>query len=153
MGVMVFELWTDRAPKSAANFLKLAGQGFYDGTLFHRVERGFVIQGGDPNTRGGDPATWGQGGPGYQFEDEPVKGEYYKYSLAMANSGPNTNGSQFFVCTGDLIGRLPKRYNLFGRVVEGMPVADAMDAVPTRPVAGGMHSPVSAVKVIRMTVL
>ncbi|HVP39603.1 MAG TPA: peptidylprolyl isomerase [Candidatus Saccharimonadales bacterium] len=152
LGTMVFELWPDKAPKTVDNFLKLARQGFYDGTLFHRVESGFVIQGGDPNTKSGDPSTWGQGGPGYRFEDEPVQGDYVKYSLAMANSGPNTNGSQFFVCTSDLTNKLPKRYNLFGRVVEGTATVDAIDAVPTEVVLGGMHRPVTPVKVLRMTV-
>jgi cyclophilin family peptidyl-prolyl cis-trans isomerase len=153
MGTMVFELWPDKAPKSVANFLTLVGQGFYDGILFHRIERGFVIQGGDPNTKGPNVAGWGQGGPGYQFEDEPVKGEYVKYTLAMANAGPNTNGSQFFICTGDLTGRLPKQYNLFGRVVEGMPVVDAMDALETRAMPGGLHMPVKPPKIVKMAQL
>ncbi len=119
-GEMIFELHPDKAPKSVDNFLKLVRQGFYDGTLFHRVEPGFVIQGGDPLTRTDDARRWGTGGPGYSFEDEPVQGEYVKYALAMANAGPDTNGSQFFICLEDLTGRLPKQYNLFGIVVSGM---------------------------------
>jgi len=153
MGTMVFELWPDKAPKTVANFLKLVGSGYYDGILFHRIERGFCIQGGDPNTKNPDTDLWGQGGPGYKFEDEPVQGEYLKYSLAMANAGPNTNGSQFFICTGDLSGRLPKQYNLFGRVVDGLPVVDAMDAVETQVVAGGMHRPVKPPKIVKMSEL
>jgi peptidyl-prolyl cis-trans isomerase B (cyclophilin B) len=149
MGTMVFELWPDKAPKSVANFLKLVNQGYYDGILFHRIERGFCIQGGDPNTKTANMASWGQGGPGYAFEDEPVQGDYLKYSLAMANAGPNTNGSQFFICSATLTS-LPKLYNLFGRVSEGQAVADAMDAVETVN-AGGMHRPVKPPKIVKMT--
>jgi cyclophilin family peptidyl-prolyl cis-trans isomerase len=152
-GEMVFELFADKAPKSVANFLKLVREGYYDGTLFHRVEPGFVIQGGDPNTRDGHESTWGTGGPGYKFEDEPVQGEYVKYALAMANAGPNTNGSQFFVCTSDLRGSLPKKYNLFGRVAEGTATVDAIDAVEVETVAGGSHRPKAPVKVSKMTEL
>jgi len=153
MGDMTVELWPDKAPKTAANFLKLAKQGFYDGILFHRVERGFVIQGGDPNTKSGDPSTWGTGGPGYSFADEPVQGEYTKGTLCMANSGPDTNGSQFFICTADLIGSLPKKYNLFGRVVDGMETVDKINNVEVITVAGGMHRPVKPVKIIKMSVI
>ncbi|MBI5836665.1 MAG: peptidylprolyl isomerase [Candidatus Eisenbacteria bacterium] len=151
MGDMVVELFPEKAPKTVANFRKLVKQGFYDGILFHRVERGFVIQGGDPNTKSGDPNTWGTGGPGYQFEDEPVKDEYTKGTLCMANSGANTNGSQFFVCTADLIGSLPKKYNLFGRVVDGMETVDKINNVEVITVTGGMHRPVKPVKILRMT--
>ena len=151
MGTMVVELFPDKAPKTVDNFRKLVKQGFYDGILFHRVERGFVIQGGDPNTKSGDPSNWGTGGPGYQFEDEPVKDEYTKGTLCMANSGPNTNGSQFFICTADLVGSLPKKYNLFGRVVEGMDVVDQINNVDVIPVSGGMHRPVKPVKIVKMT--
>ncbi|HVP39604.1 MAG TPA: peptidylprolyl isomerase [Candidatus Saccharimonadales bacterium] len=150
-GEMVVELFPDKAPKTVANFLKLVREGFYDGTLFHRVESGFVIQGGDPNTRAGAPGTWGTGGPGYRFEDEPVQGEYVKGTLAMANAGPNSNGSQFFVCTSDLRGMLPKKYNLFGQVVEGMATVEAIDSVPVVAVPGGTHRPKEPVKVSRAT--
>ena len=153
MGEMTVELWPDKSPKAAENFLKLVKQGFYDGTLFHRVERGFVIQGGDPNTKSGDPSTWGLGGPGYTFPDEPVVGEYTKGTLCMANSGPNTNGSQFFVCTADLIGSLPKKYSLFGRVVEGMDTVDKINNTDVVPVSGGMHRPVKPIKVEKMSVV
>lgn len=98
LGTIEIELWPDKAPKTVENFVTLAKKGFYDGTLFHRVVPGFVIQGGDPLTK--EPAKkarWGSGGPGHEFADEPVKGEYQRGALAMANSGPNTNGSQFFV--------------------------------------------------------
>ena len=131
MGTIVMELYPDKAPKSVENFVKLAKQKFYDGTLFHRVVPGFVIQGGDPLTK--DPAKkrkWGSGGPGYEFADEPVKGDYGRGAVAMANSGKNTNGSQFFICVANLAGQLPKKYNLFGQVTKGMEVADKIVAAP-----------------------
>ncbi len=131
LGTIELELWPDKAPKTVENFVTLAKKGFYDGTLFHRVVPGFVIQGGDPLTK--EPAKkarWGSGGPGHEFADEPVKGEYQRGALAMANSGPNTNGSQFFICVQDLSRSLPKKYNLFGKVTKGMEVVDAIVAVP-----------------------
>jgi peptidyl-prolyl cis-trans isomerase B (cyclophilin B) len=131
LGTIEMELYPDKAPKTVDNFVKLAKKGFYDGTLFHRVVPGFVIQGGDPLTK--DPAQkarWGSGGPGKEFADEPVKGEYMKGSVAMANSGPDTNGSQFFICTESLYGKLPKKYNLFGQVTQGMDVVAKIVAVP-----------------------
>ncbi|TMF90504.1 MAG: peptidylprolyl isomerase [Chloroflexi bacterium] len=103
------------APNTVNNFVFLARNQFYDGLKFHRVETNFVIQGGDPK---GD----GTGGPGYQFKDEPVTGEYTTGAVAMANSGPNTNGSQFFICTVDDSKKLQKLYNLFGYVQSGMDV-------------------------------
>ena len=103
------------APLTVNNFVFLARNQFYDGLKFHRVEANFVIQGGDPK---GD----GTGGPGYQFKDEPVGGEYTAGAVAMANSGPNTNGSQFFICTVDDSKKLQKLYNLFGYVQSGMDV-------------------------------
>ena len=130
-GTIELELWPSKAPKTVENFLKIARKGDFDGTLFHRVVPGFVIQGGDPLTK--DPAKrsrWGSGGPGYKFDDEPVKGEYARGTLAMANSGPNTNGSQFFICFADLKGQLPKKYNLFGRVTKGMDVVDRIVSAP-----------------------
>jgi cyclophilin family peptidyl-prolyl cis-trans isomerase len=117
-------LFTEDAPKAANNFLDLARKGFYDGVIFHRVVPGFVIQ-------GGDPTGTGRGGPGYQFDDEPFKGDYDRGTLAMANAGPNTNGSQFFICLADLRGRLPKNYTIFGRVTNGMDVVDAIAAGAT----------------------
>ena len=113
------QIFADDAPKAANNFLDLARKGFYDGVIFHRVVPGFVIQ-------GGDPTGTGRGGPGYQFEDESFKGDYDRGTLAMANAGPNTNGSQFFICLADLGGRLPKSYTIFGRVTKGMDVVDAI---------------------------
>ncbi len=103
------------APQSVNNFVFLARNGFYDGLTWHRVVEGFVIQGGDPQGTG-------QGGPGYTFSDEPVRSDYIKGCVAMANSGPNTNGSQFFICTAD-DSSLPKQYNLFGYVQTGLDVA------------------------------
>lgn len=130
LGTIVMELYPDKAPKTVENFVKLTKEGFFDGTLFHRIVLGFVIQGGDPLTK--DPAKkdlWGTGGPGSSFADEPVKGDYIRGAVAMANSGPNTNGSQFFICVKDLTGRLGKQYNLFGQVTKGMDVADKIVAV------------------------
>ena len=102
------------APNTVNNFVVLTRNHFYDGLTFHRVVAGFVIQGGDPQGTG-------QGGPGYQFADEPVQGDYTPGCVAMANAGPNTNGSQFFVCTANDT-QLPKQYNLFGQVTKGMDV-------------------------------
>ena len=102
-----------------ADLVTLATDGFYDGLTFHRVEPGFVIQGGCPEGSG-------RGGPGWRFADEPVQGEYTRGAIAMANAGPDTNGSQFFVCLENLSGRLPKNYNLFGHVIEGLDVVDAI---------------------------
>lgn len=112
-GDIVMDLDPKLAPNTVNNFVALARDGYYDGLTFHRVEPGFVIQGGCPEGTG-------RGGPGYKFADEPVKGDYTQGAVAMANAGPDTNGSQFFVCLEDLSGRLPKQYNLFGHVVEGM---------------------------------
>ena len=127
------DLFTESAPKSTANFIALAKKGFYDDVIFHRVIPGFVIQGGDGEF--GKKASLntgrvGTGGPGYKFEDEPVKGDYTRGSLAMANSGANTNGSQFFICVKDLMGQLPKSYNLFGMVTKGMDVVDQIVSAP-----------------------
>lgn len=113
-GTIEFELFADKAPKTVSNFVYLAENKFYDGLNFHRVVPGFVIQGGDPNGTGA-------GGPGYQFEDEKVVDEYKAGTVAMANSGSNTNGSQFFICIEDQ-SSLPKLYNLFGQVLSGMDV-------------------------------
>ena len=133
IGDIDVELFTESAPKATQNFVDLANKGFYDDVIFHRVIPGFVIQGGDGEF--GKKATLnagrvGTGGPGYKFADEPVKGNYTKGALAMANAGPNTNGSQFFICTDDLTGRLPKNYTLFGQVTRGLDVVDKIVSAP-----------------------
>lgn len=117
-GTIVMDLDPRLAPTTVNNFVHLAREGYYTGLTFHRVEPGFVIQGGCPEGTG-------RGGPGYRFADEPVLGEYSKGAVAMANAGPNTNGSQFFICLSNLSGRLPKQYNLFGHVVDGIDTVDA----------------------------
>ncbi len=136
-GDIVVELDDIGAPKAAGNFVKLAKQGFYDGVIFHRTIPGFVIQGGDgefgrvdEKGRIGNQGRVGSGGPGYRFDDEPVVGDYERGTLAMANAGPNTNGSQFFICHQDLRGKLPKSYTLFGRVLSGLDVVDAIATAP-----------------------
>jgi cyclophilin family peptidyl-prolyl cis-trans isomerase len=113
-GIIEFEFLTSEAPKTVSNFVYLTELGYYNGLTFHRVEPGFVVQGGDPN---GD----GRGGPGYRFEDEPVVRAYDQGIVAMANAGPNTNGSQFFIMLADN-STLPKNYTIFGKVVKGMDV-------------------------------
>jgi peptidyl-prolyl cis-trans isomerase B (cyclophilin B) len=117
-GVIVMDLDPQLAPASVNNFVGLARSGYYDGLTFHRVVPDFVIQGGCPEGTG-------RGGPGYQWADEPVQGEYTLGAVAMANAGPNTNGSQFFICIDDCTRKLSKDYNLFGHVVEGVEVAQA----------------------------
>jgi cyclophilin family peptidyl-prolyl cis-trans isomerase len=133
IGDIEVELYDESAPKAAKNFADLARKGYYDGVIFHRVIPGFVIQGGDGQF--GKKASLevgrvGQGGPGYKFEDEPVQGDYVRGTLAMANSGPNTNGSQFFIVHQDLTGKLPKQYTLFGIVTRGMDVVDTIANAP-----------------------
>ena len=123
-GAIHVELLDDQAPETVGNFTKLAGEGFYDGLTFHRVIEGFMIQGGCPR---GD----GTGGPGYQFADEPSALELpvQRGALAMANAGPDTNGSQFFIVTADECSWLNGKHAVFGRVTEGMDVADAISVV------------------------
>jgi cyclophilin family peptidyl-prolyl cis-trans isomerase len=131
-GGIEIELSATSAPKAAANFIELARKGFYDGVVFHRLVPGFVIQGGDGEYGHNDRLDRGRlgtGGPGYKFADEPFEGDYLRGAVAMANAGPNTNGSQFFICLDDLSGgRLPKKYTLFGHVTKGMDVVDAIAA-------------------------
>ncbi|MEY2461368.1 MAG: peptidyl-prolyl cis-trans isomerase [Acidimicrobiaceae bacterium] len=115
-GPIVMELDPKLAPNTVNHFVALARDGFYDGLTFHRVVPDFVIQGGDPEGTG-------RGGPGYKWADEPVKGEYTVGAVAMANAGPNTNGSQFFICIDDCQRKLDKAYNLFGYVIDGVDVA------------------------------
>ena len=132
-GQIEADLFIEGAPKATANFVKLAKAGFYDDVIFHRVIPGFMIQGGDGEF--GKKATLntgrvGTGGPGYKFDDEPFKGDYDRGTLAMANSGKNTNGSQFFICHADYAGRLPKSYTIFGMVTRGLEVVDAIASAP-----------------------
>jgi cyclophilin family peptidyl-prolyl cis-trans isomerase len=131
-GAIEIELHIESAPKAAANFVELARKGYYDGVVFHRLVPGFVIQGGDGeygHVDRLDRGRLGTGGPGYKFADEPFEGDYVRGAVAMANAGPNTNGSQFFICLADLSGgRLPKKYTLFGHVTKGLDVVDAIAA-------------------------
>lgn len=137
-GDIEVDLFDESAPKTTANFLKLAADGFYDDVVFHRVIPGFVIQGGDGEfgkKSSLDGNRVGTGGPGYRFDDEriPPSADYHRGTLAMANAGPNTNGSQFFICHADLAGRLPKSYTIFGQVTKGLDVVDAIAAGRTGP--------------------
>ena len=121
-GAIEMELYPDDAPKTVENFLKLARDGFYDGVIFHRVIPDFMIQ-------GGDPTGTGTGGPGYQFEDEFNEHRVERGALAMANAGPNTNGSQFFIVTAEATPWLDGKHTVFGRVTSGMDVADRISQV------------------------
>lgn len=127
MGTLTIALDPSSSPKTVNNFVSLARYHYYDGLTFHRVIQGFVLQGGCPEGSG-------RGGPGYRFEDElPKPGRYELGSLAMANAGPNTNGSQFFVISGPSGVNLPPAYALFGKVVKGLDLVDQMEKVPTGP--------------------
>ena len=121
------------------NFAFLAGEGFYDGVIFHRTINGFMIQGGDPEGTG-------RGGPGYQFADEPVDKQYSRGTLAMANAGPNTNGSQFFICHADVA--LPPSYTIFGKLTDGESALDAIATAPT----GANDRPLDPVTINSLTV-
>jgi cyclophilin family peptidyl-prolyl cis-trans isomerase len=132
-GTIQVEFFPEDAPVTVNNFVCLAEDGYFNNTPFHRIVKGFVIQ-------GGDPTGTGSGGPGYKFADEPVKRDYERGTLAMANAGPNTNGSQFFIVLDDLRGKLPKNYTIFGRVTEGMDVVDAIASTPTRTGRSGENS-------------
>jgi cyclophilin family peptidyl-prolyl cis-trans isomerase len=123
-GDIGLELFDDDAPKTVANFRKLAGDGFYDGIIFHRVIRDFMIQSGCPQGTG-------TGGPGYTFEDEINQHKVVRGALAMANAGPNTNGSQFFIVTTDSAPWLDGKHTVFGRVTAGMDAVDAIESLPT----------------------
>jgi cyclophilin family peptidyl-prolyl cis-trans isomerase len=125
-GAIELELHDDDAPATVANFRKLAGEGFYDGIVFHRVIPDFMIQ-------GGDPTGTGSGGPGYTFEDEFNDHPVARGALAMANAGPNTNGSQFFIVTADACPWLDGKHTVFGQVTSGMDVVDAISQVETGP--------------------
>ena len=125
-GAIEVELHDADAPKTVENFRKLAGESFYDGVIFHRVITDFMIQ-------GGDPTGTGSGGPGYQFEDEFNDHPVVRGALAMANAGPGTNGSQFFIVTADACPWLDGKHTVFGRVTSGMDVVNAIDQVETGP--------------------
>ena len=131
MGDITIELFPKDAPKTVENFVKLSRDGFYNGTKFHRVIKGFMIQGGDPKSKDDDWSDDGTGGPGYQFEDEINLHELVRGVIAMANSGPNTNGSQFFIVTADATPWLDGRHTAFGRVIAGMESVDKIENVPT----------------------
>jgi peptidylprolyl isomerase len=125
MGTLVIALDPIKAPKTVNSFVFLARYRYYEGIICHRIIQGFVIQ-------GGDPTGTGSGGPGYKYADElPKAGQYEIGSLAMANAGPNTNGSQFFIISGPSGVKLPPSYSLFGKVVKGLDVVEAMQNVPT----------------------
>ncbi len=143
-GDITLQLDGDKTPKTVENFITLAQKDFYNNTIFHRVIAGFMIQGGDPKGTG-------SGGPGYRFDDEPFEGEYLRGTIAMANAGPNTNGSQFFIMHKDYA--LPKNYVIFGRVTQGIEVVDAIATSPVSVSASGEKSkPVDPVKVLSVTV-
>jgi cyclophilin family peptidyl-prolyl cis-trans isomerase len=123
-GPVELELFEGEAPKTVENFRKLAEDGFYDGVIFHRIIPDFMIQ-------GGDPTGTGRGGPGYQFEDEFNQHKVDRGALAMANAGPNTNGSQFFIVTTDAAPWLDGKHTVFGRVTSGLEVADTISQLPS----------------------
>jgi len=123
-GTISFELFDEDAPETVANFRKLAGENFYDGIIFHRIIPDFMIQGGDPDGTG-------MGGPGYSFKDEINSHKVVRGALAMANAGPNTNGSQFFIVTIESAPWLDGKHTVFGQVTDGMDTVDAIEAVPT----------------------
>jgi len=138
-GTIVIELFDEDAPKTVENFRKLATDGFYDGVIFHRVIPDFMIQGGDPDGTG-------RGGPGYTFEDEINDHKIVRGTFAMANAGPNTNGSQFFLVTAEATPHLDGKHTAFGRVVEGMNAVDAIEGVKT----GAGDRPVDPPKIERI---
>ena len=138
-GTMTAKLFASEAPRTVNNFVFLANEGFYTDVIFHRVISGFMIQ-------GGDPTGTGTGGPGYRFDDEPVSREYKRGTLAMANAGPNTNGSQFFVMHADY--PLPPNYTIFGQLSAGEEVIDAIAAAPK----GAEDRPVDPVSIKSVTI-
>jgi cyclophilin family peptidyl-prolyl cis-trans isomerase len=139
-GTIGLELFDEDAPKTVANFKKLAGEGFYDGLIFHRVIKDFMIQGGCPQGTG-------TGGPGYEFEDEINEHKIVRGALAMANAGPNTNGSQFFLVTTEAAPWLDGKHTVFGRVTDGMDVVDVIEATET----GAGDRPVSDQRIESIT--
>ena len=140
-GALAIELYDEDAPITVANFKKLAGDGFYDGLIFHRVIRDFMIQGGCPQGTG-------TGGPGYQFEDEFNDHKIVRGALAMANAGPNTNGSQFFLVTTPEAPWLDGKHTVFGQITEGLDVVDKIEAQPT----DGRDRPKDDIKIESLTI-
>ena len=128
-GDIVLELFSADAPKTVENFIKLSKSGFYNGTKFHRVIKGFMIQGGDPNSKDDDWSDDGMGGPGYKFEDEINSHKLARGTLAMANAGANTNGSQFFVITAESTPWLDGKHTAFGKVLSGLDIVDKIESV------------------------
>lgn len=147
LGEMTADLFVKDAPNTVNNFVFLAKEGFYDGVIFHRIINGFMVQ-------TGDPTGTGRGDPGYKFSDELTGPEgYTKGTLAMANAGPNTQGSQFFICHGPGAERLPKNYTVFGRVTAGMESLDKVAGVQVRPGPSGENSsPVDPPKIESVTI-
>lgn len=144
-GGITIALNVGQTPNTVKNFIDLAQKDVYNGTIFHRVIKGFMIQGGDPS---GD----GTGGPGYQFDDEPFTGEYTRGAVAMANAGPNTNGSQFFIMHADY--PLPKNYTIFGRVTAGMDVVDKIaESQVTMSASGERSKPITPTVVNTVEIL
>lgn len=143
VGDITIALTASATPITVNNFVALSRKSFYNNTIFHRVISGFMIQGGDPNGTG-------TGGPGYTFTDEPFTGEYTRGTVAMANSGPNTNGSQFFIMHKDT--GLPKNYVIFGKVISGIEVVDKIATAPTEP-GGEGSTPVSPVKITSVEII
>ena len=145
-GSLDVEFYPEDAPNTVNNFVSLAKEGYYDGTPFHRIIKGFMIQGGDPTGSG-------MGGPGYKFADETVVKDYEPGTLAMANAGPNTNGSQFFICHADLKGRLPKNYTIFGKVTSGLETVDTIANVAVgRSSSGEPSAPLEPVVLQKVTI-
>lgn len=143
-GDITIEFNAQMTPKTVKNFVTLARKNFYNNTTFHRIIKGFMIQGGDPK---GD----GTGGPGYRFPDEPFEGEYVRGTVAMANAGPNTNGSQFFIMHKD--NPLPKNYVIFGRVTSGLEIVDKIAEAPVTMSSSGENSrPVNPVKILSIVI-
>jgi len=144
-GDIEIALKSEMTPKTVENFITLAQKNFYDGTIFHRVIKGFMIQ-------GGDPTGTGMGGPGYKFADEAFTGDYIRGTVAMANAGPNTNGSQFFIMHND--NSLPKNYVIFGQVTKGFEVVDKIANAPVTTSPNGENSqPVTPVKVTSVEII
>lgn len=149
LGEIILELYPKKAPKTVDNFVTLARDGFYDGTKFHRVIKEFMIQGGDPLSKDDSQRPyWGTGGPGYKFEDEPNDLLLEKGVLAMANSGPDTNGSQFFIITAEATPWLQGKHTGFGKVVSGMEIVEKIENQPI----GSSDQPLESIVVEKVEV-